>query len=195
MNHFNFFKNFLTDKNIGAFFPSSLFSINRICKKIDFNKKIIIVEYGPGPGVISKKILNKMTGDSKLILIETNPVFYDYLCAINDPRLFIFNKSAADINNIIEECNETSVDYIISGIPFSFFPDIKKMDIISKSHLTLATGGKFIVYQYTFKMKKYLKHYFDTLTCEIELLNFLPIFIMAGEKSFEKNKPGQAAGS
>jgi len=183
LKHIDFFKNFLKDKNIGAFTPSSFFVINRICKKIDFSKKNIIVEYGPGSGVISETLLKKMTEDSKLILIETNSVFYKYLCSINDPRLFVFNKSAASVEEVLRICNETSVDYVISGIPFSFFNDRKKMDIIEKTHLYLADGGKFIVYQYTLIMKKHLQHYFGTLTCEVELFNLLPLFIIEGEKN------------
>lgn len=182
MDDITVFRNFLRDKNVGAITASSPFGVRKVCNKIDFDKRNVIVEYGPGTGVFTKFILKKMNPQSKLILIETNKHFIDELKKIKDSRVRICNDSAENVEEVLRQCNEKTADYIISGIPFSFFDEALKKRIINNTHRALSKGGKCLIYQYSYHVKKYLQEYFDVIHHDFELLNILPLFILEAIK-------------
>ena len=141
------FKNFLKDKHIGSIVSSSKFAVNRVCNKLDFAGKKVIVEYGPGTGVFTKILLERMSPDSKLILIETNKDMISVLKRIEDPRVFIFNDTAENVEDILLQCGEETADYVISGIPFSFINKEKKHEILGNTRKVLSNNGRFLVPQ------------------------------------------------
>jgi hypothetical protein len=64
----------------------------------------VIVEYGAGTGNFTKAILEHMRPDARLIALEINPEFYQFLStSFNDPRLHISQESAADIDTILTD--------------------------------------------------------------------------------------------
>lgn len=176
-----FLKECLKDRNVASIAPSSLATVKKVCDKIDFNKKSVIVEYGPGTGVFTRYLLEKMNSESKLILIETNEYFASLLRKINDPRVFVFNDSAENIQDILSKCNEDSVDYVISGIPFSYFDEEVKNKIIKNTRNILSEKGKFLVYVCLNGIKKPLKQHFRSVKTDFELLNIPPLVIFEAE--------------
>lgn len=183
MKTITYVKNFIKDKNIGSVTPTSKFGIKKLCKRIDFSKDINIVEYGPGTGCFSEYILGRMTKGSSFILIEQNRNFYRILKRkFSDDRLHIINSSAADVCSIVSDLNMDSIDYTISGIPFSFFDDSLKHDIISNTHEVLSQNGKFLIYQYSDNLTKPLKRYFSTIETEFIIFNIPPLYIIQAAK-------------
>lgn len=111
--------NFIRDKNVASITPTSAVGIKKVCSKIDFNQNNLIVEYGPGTGVFSKYLLQKMREDSRLILIERNRNFNSILKKkISDPRVVLVHDSAENVLQTLRMCKESEADYILSGIPF-----------------------------------------------------------------------------
>src|ERR1700737_2908454 len=75
-----FARNFLSHpRMLGSIVPSSRFLINHLLEPIDWAQARVIVEYGPGVGVITAEVLRRMGPDTMLIAIETNPDFVSYL--------------------------------------------------------------------------------------------------------------------
>lgn len=181
-----FLKNFFNDVKVASITPSSGFSVKRLAKKIDFTKRIVIVEYGPGSGVYSKHFLQKMGPDSRLILIETNEDFVDHLKKINDQRLSVFQDSAENVNKILEQCGEPHADYIITGLPFSYFSKEEKQAIVQNSYDSLRPGGKLLAYQFNYGVKESIKPHFDEVKNDFEPLNLPPLFMFEAFKN-----PGQ----
>jgi len=177
MNRLFFLKNFLEDKDVASVTPSSKFSVRKICTKINFNKKNIIVEYGPGTGVFSEYLLKSMSPDSKLVLIETNKYFVEELRKIKDERVLVFHDNAENVAQILHQCNINKVDYVISGIPFSFFNENLKRKIIENTYNSLSDGGKLLIYQFSHNIKKYLQQYFKDIYSELDILNIPPLCI------------------
>ncbi|MDD4466984.1 MAG: rRNA adenine N-6-methyltransferase family protein, partial [Candidatus Pacebacteria bacterium] len=96
--------NFLRDKNVASVFPTTKKTVSKICSSIDFEKNIIIVEYGPGTGIFTEYLLSKMNKDSKLIFIEKNKNLSFFLKnKFKDKRLRIFNDSAENIKDILKK--------------------------------------------------------------------------------------------
>ena len=178
-----FLKNFFNDVKVASLTPSSGFSVKRLAKKIDFSKRIVIVEYGPGSGVYSKRFLEKMGPDSRLILIETNKDFVDQLKKINDDRLSVFQDSAENVNTILEQCGEPHADYIITGLPFSYFSKEEKRAIVQNSYDSLRPGGRLLAYQFNYGVKESIKPHFDKVKNDFEPLNLPPLFMFEAFKN------------
>lgn len=172
----SYVKNFLQDQDVAAIAPSSSFLVRRICKWIDFDEDNVIVEYGPGNGVFSEYILERMTDDSTLLLIESNPDFVDTLEEMTegDPRAIVVQERAENIVDILEAQDIDEVDYIVSGIPFSFLDETVKHDLLDRTRSVLADKGKFLVYQNYNHLEEPLRTHFSEVKKEYEPRNIPP---------------------
>ncbi len=176
------FKKFLKDKNVASIAASSKYTVERVCSLIDFKKHHIFIEYGPGTGAFTEYILKNMSKKSKLIVIETNKDFCSTLEKIVDPRLKIFNAGAENVINILKKLNYNHADYVISGIPFSLIEKDLKMKIIKNTFEILPKGGKFLLYQISKNVKKYLENYFENIESHYVIRNIPPQFIFEAIK-------------
>ena len=183
----NVLKEFVKDRNVASIASTSKHIVEKICNKIDFNKKLIIVEYGPGTGVFTKYLLDNMNNDSRLIAVETNNYFVKNLKDINDSRLIVVHDSAENIREILNSNNVDKVHHIISGIPFSFIKKPIAINIIKQSKDILENEGSFFVYQVSGKIEKHLKEFFPCVFKEIDLINLPPLHIYEARKMIFMN--------
>jgi phospholipid N-methyltransferase len=175
-------KNQLKHKYVATIAPSSAFVIKKVCAKINFEKDILILECGPGTGVITKALLKKLSRNSRLIAIEKNPDFVYHLRQIEDSRLTIVEGDVRDVEGIISGVTEDKPDYIVSGIPFSFLEEVERPVLVRIFHSLLKESGGIILYQASPLMKKYLMKYFKHVRTEFEVRNIPPLFIMSASK-------------
>ena len=147
-----FFKRFLKRPlQIASIMPSSQALVERVASKIDFERARVIAEYGPGEGVHSRSLAQRMRPDAQLLLFELDPAFSRDLSRqfIDDPRVSVINANAGTIGTELARRGIAHCDYIISGIPFSILEIEKKRDLLRQTHDALAPGGAFIIYQVT----------------------------------------------
>jgi len=160
---------------IGSIVPSSRFLVERMLEPIDWANARHIVEYGPGEGTFTREILKRMRADAELVLIELNADLAAYLRRyFTDPRVTVIHGSAAGINRIAADRGWESVDYALSGIPFSTMPEGVRREILTETRCSLAPGGKFIVFQFSNKVFSYLKETFEAVEKGLELRNLPP---------------------
>jgi phospholipid N-methyltransferase len=172
----SYIKNFIQDRDVAAIAPSSSFLVERVCKWIDFDEPAVIVEYGPGNGVFSEYILEHMTADSTLILVESNPDLVEMLeeMTADDPRAVVVKDLAQNIKEILADQDIDAVDYIVSGIPFSFLDEEEREDLLNRTWDVLADDGKFLVYQNYNHLEEPLREHFSEVTKEREFRNIPP---------------------
>jgi phospholipid N-methyltransferase len=172
----SYIKNFIRDPDVAAIAPSSSFLVRRVCKWIDFDEDCTVVEYGPGNGVFSEYILDRMTKGSTLILIETNEDFVDMLEAWGaaDDRVHVVQEQAQDVADILDAADAGPANYIVSGIPFSFLDEDVKEELLRETRDVLAPGGKFLVYQNYNHLEGPLRRHFSEVTKEYEPRNIPP---------------------
>ncbi|HUA90376.1 MAG TPA: methyltransferase domain-containing protein, partial [Steroidobacteraceae bacterium] len=155
--------------------PSSRFLIRQLLEPINWKRARVIVEYGPGVGVITTEVLRQMRSDATLVAIEMNPDFVRYLRAtINDPRLQVVQDSAEAVDEVLRRFGLQRADYIISGIPFSTIPQPVRERILQKTHDVLEPGGAFLVYQFSTRVFEDLKRVFGYVGRSFQPLNVLP---------------------
>jgi phospholipid N-methyltransferase len=182
-----FARNFLRHpKMLGSIVPSSRFLVRRLLAPIDWSEARVIVEYGPGIGVVTWQILRKMRPDAALIVIETNPEFVAFLrSAITDVRLKVVEGPADKVVEILRDAGYSRADYIISGIPFSTMaPDVRERTL-RYTNLALAPGGVFLVFQFSARVLRDLRRIFRDVRRRFEFLNVLPahLFICRAAQS------------
>lgn len=73
---FFIFQYLTNPRSVGAIFPSSKYLSEKMIEAINFENAEYIVEYGPGTGVFTEKILKRRKADTKIILVENNNGFY-----------------------------------------------------------------------------------------------------------------------
>jgi phospholipid N-methyltransferase len=171
-----FLRNFIRDPAmVGWLMPSSRFLVGDIIKRIDWDRAKVIVEYGAGTGTFTKAILQHMRPDARLIALEINPDFYQFLSSsFQDPRLHISQESAADIDTVLADLGYSRADCVVSGIPFKSLPHGLRDSIVRKTHAVLRPRGKFLVYQVSGTVLPYLESVFGHVSRDFQLLNIIP---------------------
>ena len=164
-------------KEVGTIFPSSKSVVKKMIEPINFKKKLIILELGPGSGVITKKLLEKISSDSQLICFETNKKFYQELKQINDEKMILINKSAEKMKSYLKESKIEKVDYIVSSVPLVTLPKEITHKILSLSVEILGKNGKLIQLQYSKLLDNRLKSYYNKIDIQFTARNYLPAFI------------------
>jgi phospholipid N-methyltransferase len=168
----NFFRH---PRMLGSIVPSSRFLIKQLLQPIDWNQARVIVEYGPGVGVITAEILRRMRSDAVLIAIEMNPDFVTHLrSALPDGRLQVVEASAESVVEILARFGHGKANYIISGIPFSTIPADMRERILRNTSEALAPGGTFLVFQFSTRVLEDLQRVFRYVRRKFEPLNVLP---------------------
>jgi phospholipid N-methyltransferase len=171
-----FAKNFLQHpKMLGSLIPSSRFLVDRLLNKVDWKRARTVVEYGPGVGTITERILERMSADARLVVFEMNEDFVRYLGrAYPDPRLHVVHGSAETVQRELDRLKLVGADYIISGIPFTTMPVDLRETIMRESRRALNPGGAVLVYQFTRAVLPYLRSHFTQIDQDFEPRNILP---------------------
>jgi phospholipid N-methyltransferase len=180
-----FLKRFLKRPfQIASIVPSSKALVERVADKMDFSRRRVIAEYGPGEGVHSREIARRMSDDSHLLVFELDAAFARDLERqfADDPRVHVVHGDAASLPEELERRGFDKCDYILSGIPFSILKIDKKRALLQKTHDALAPGGSFIIYQVTNELKQHAT-LFDHAESEYFLQNIPPMFITVFKKA------------
>jgi phospholipid N-methyltransferase len=182
MNSIQFLKTALKEyKMVGALTPTSRYAVERIAGEIAAEDKYI-VEYGPGDGVITKRILSVLPSDGRLAAIEIDRDFRAELERIQDPRLSVVYDDAAVVSRELADIGLPRIDAVVSGIPFSLMKSQIRREIIRHTHKALRPGGKLIAYQASLLVLPLLKNYFRAVQWRLEPRNLPPYFIMVAKK-------------
>ncbi|TVR54159.1 MAG: methyltransferase domain-containing protein [Puniceicoccaceae bacterium] len=185
MSTLRYIKAFISDRQVASITPTSPFGLRKLLRLLDLTQRVDIVEFGPATGVITRKLLGAMTADSRLIVFETNPDFVEELRRIEDPRLAVHNLPAQAMRGVLEERGITSIDTVVSGIPFSFLKPHERSSLLRDCRDLLRPGGKFIAYQVYGHLKKPLASAFNNVRIHVELLNLPPLVITESVREAE----------
>jgi phospholipid N-methyltransferase len=160
---------------VGSVIPSSKVLIDKMLSPVDWDTVKLFVEYGPGVGTFTRPILQRLPADARLIAIDTNPDFIDFLRkSIDDERLIAVTGSAADVEAIIAAHGFDHADYILSGLPFSTLPPGVGSAIGEATARAIRPGGAFLVYQFSPKVRDFIAPYFERIERGFEWINVPP---------------------
>jgi len=136
-------------KTVGAILPSSKLLAREIVREIPKDvaaEKRLILEVGPGTGVFTETILQRMNPHDELHLVEFDPVFAMRL-----------ESKYKDISNIKvfqgdilehELQNGQKYDFVISGLPLNAFQWEFVSSVFTKFTELTKEGGKISYFEY-----------------------------------------------
>ncbi len=176
-------------KTVSAIIPTLNWVADSIVQKINPGSRCVI-EFGPGNGVITRKLLQAMTPEGKILAIEILDEFVREMSKIHDPRLIVIHEDVLKVSPRLRELianygadgDAGLADVVISGIPFSFIEKKERFLLIERIRETLKEDGKLIVYQSSPLIFPILKRYFRKVDLSFEPLNIPPYFIMTARK-------------
>lgn len=179
-----FFEGFLKHPvMVGSIIPSSRFTIAKMLEPVDWDECRLFVEYGPGVGTFCQPVLDRLRRDGALIVIDTNPLYIDYLRrTISDSRFTAVLGSAADVEDIVCAHGHEHADYVLSGLPFSTLPAGVGPAIAQATWDVLRPGGAFLVYQFSAKARDFMARHFKRIDNGFEALNIPPCRLFWGWK-------------
>lgn len=175
------FQFLVNPKTVGAILPSSSFLSERIIEKVEFKGAKYIVEYGPGTGVFTEKLIERRDSQTIILLVESNEKFYSLLKEKyrETNNVFVVCGSAENIELYLRKYGIPKVDYVISGLPFSSLPKNVSYEILLNTVKILKEDGLFVTFQYTKFKKAFIKQFFSRLDIKREYRNFPPAYIFS----------------
>lgn len=142
----NFYKAlFKNPRAIGSILPSSKTLAKKIASFIP-EKTDLVIELGPGTGVITHAILQAGIAHHQLVTIENNQ---DLAALLNDrfPQIEIILGNADHLSTLIAH-RKGILKTIISSLPLLSLPHKEKNQIIEEIKKVLTPKGYYIQYTY-----------------------------------------------
>lgn len=171
-----FFREFFRDPGIASVKATSPYLVRRILDRMDLSGRRTVVEYGPGTGPFTRAILDRLSPDSRLVLIESNPEMVALLNGlVHDPRVRLVRAKAEEVGSIL---GPARADYVLSGIPFSHFEPPLKMRILKDTREILAPGGAFLAYQASAGLRAPLERVFRSVRVKVEPFHIPPLVVL-----------------
>ncbi len=177
-----FFQGFLKHpKMVGSIIPSSAATIDRMLAPVKWDECKVFVEYGPGVGTFCRPVLDRLGRDGALVVIDTNPLFIDYLRrTIGDSRFHPVLGSAADVEEILAALGLDKADYVLSGLPFSTLPEGVGPAIAEATHRVVRPGGAFMTYQFSTTARDLTARHFRRVDTGFAWWNIPPCLLAWG---------------
>jgi phospholipid N-methyltransferase len=144
----HFLRAFLRNKSqVGALTPSGDKLADAMVDWIDWNSVRSVVEFGPGTGVFTEKILTKLQPDSKFLAVEQDEHLADITRA-RCPEATVYTDCVSNISALCEREGIEKVDAVISGLPWAVFSHELQKELIEEMKSVLKPGGKFVTFAY-----------------------------------------------
>ncbi|MFH1066703.1 MAG: methyltransferase domain-containing protein [bacterium] len=172
-------------KQTGAVAPSSDELSSLLAQTPDLKNARVVVEFGPGTGVVTRHILHRVPRDGVFFALEMNPRFVEETKK-RCPQALIYQDSAAHVKKYLHQHHHETCDCIISGMPWASFDDQLQKELLHATVEALKEGGEFATFAYWGfhllaagrNFKKMLKKNFSSVkTTRVIWKNLPPAFV------------------
>ena len=192
MQAIKFFKEFLAAPvHVGAFAASSRYLAEMTAETAGLGNASVIVEFGPGTGVITEKILAKMPQDAKLMTIEIREDFANVMREKYPEVTTVHGAAEETVKHLQEHFEIDYCDRIVSGLPWAGFDEALQDRLLDAVDEALRPGGRFVTYTYfqspllsggkRFR-RKLRERFSETGETSMVWLNLPPAFVYWGVK-------------
>ena len=190
-NFVKFIKEFMIRPSItGAIAPSSDRLSELITDLADLSEASMIVEFGPGTGVFTEKILQKKRAETNFFAIELNAGF---VAATKKrcPNATVYHDSALNAGHYLAAHGMQYCDCVVCGLPWAFFSKKLQWELLGTIADILRPGGRFVTFAYLqglllpagLSFRKKIKTHFSIVTTSNPIwYNAPPAFVYCADK-------------
>ena len=144
-----FFQQFLTNwQTTGAIAPSSPALARRMVESAQVAKARAVLELGPGSGAFTTAIDEVLPQGASYLGLELNQTFVDQLRR-QHPRMRFEAAPCQEFDFVGNLGPECGFDSIVSGLPWTNFPESLQTAILDHVLPRLRPGGVFVTFAYT----------------------------------------------
>ena len=187
-----FARNAIADyKSTAAIAPSSRQLASAMVKPLRGRQSRVVVEFGPGTGVITRELLKVLPDDCVLLAFEISPRFVEYLRrTVCDERLHVVQASAETASAELSRRGIHRVDAAISSLGISMMDMVHVESIFHALLPRLGRDGIFVQFQYVhrtrvaagrvkyFNLETFLERYFKSVRSDCVWLNLPPAHVI-----------------
>lgn len=176
-----FFRSFLAHpRQVGAVLPTSRRTVRDMLGLADLARANLVVELGPGTGVYTAAILDRLREHAQVVALEIDPALASSLAGrLIDPRLRVVHDSAENLEAYLEG---RRADVVVSALPFTSLPPGLRRTILERAAQALAPSGVMLIIQYSPMLTRELHRVFGGVRRRLSLLNVPPAFLFACER-------------
>ena len=143
-----FLREFLRDPaRVGAIAPSSAGLASAMTAWIAWEEVRVVLELGPGTGVFTRPILDRLRPRARFLAIELNGLFVTALKQ-EFPGVDIRHDNVGNLEALCAHAGITEVDAILSGLPWASFPADLQDRCLHAITRVLRPGGQFCTFAY-----------------------------------------------
>jgi len=177
-------------REVGALAASSKALSRAVAEAANLQDAETVVEFGPGTGVITEMVLERLPQDATFMAIETAPEFVEIL-RNRFPDLNVINDSAVNTRKHLEEVGKDFCDSVVSGLPWAVFDDALQDALMDTLLNVLRPGGRFSAFMYTSalllrggrRFRRILGERFSTASvAEVVWANLPPALVLCADK-------------
>ncbi len=158
-------------RSTGAIAPSSRFLARRMVCDIGLEQAETVIEYGPGTGSFTRAIKPLLKQGAHFFAVELNAGFVRSFVK-RHPDVPVHQDTVCNIRAICDVRKVEQADCIVSGLPWSVFPDELQTEILDAMMTVLRPGGSFSTFAYVHglllpgarRFRSKLDHYFSQVT-------------------------------
>jgi len=170
---------------VGAVAPSSPYLAQEILQGIGLPEASVIVEYGPGMGVFTQKILALKGAGARVVAVEKNPKFAAHI-RYRFPTVELLEGSVTDLPTALVNMGINHADCIVSGLPWASFSGSEQDRLLQATEAVLRPGGHFVTFAYIHglvlpearRFRERLRRQFRTVrTSHVVWRNLPPAFV------------------
>jgi phosphatidylethanolamine/phosphatidyl-N-methylethanolamine N-methyltransferase len=145
----DFLRGLINDpKGVSAPTPSSPALARVIAAEVDPVRDGLVIELGPGTGVVTQALLDQGIEARRLIAIEQEPTFVGFMRE-RFPRVTLCYGDALMFENCIP--SGAKVAAIVSGLPLMNLPVSTRLSLVRRALRRQGRGGSFIQLSYSWR--------------------------------------------
>ncbi len=191
MNRVQFFKQFIRYPGLTCAVTESGEELAELITDVaELSQASMVVEFGPGTGVFTEKILEKTSENTRAFAMEVNADFVE-ATRRRCPQAVVYRDSALNVAHYLEGFGVEKCDRIICGLPWACFPKEVQSRLLDTIAEVLEPGGKLLTFAYVHglflpagrRFRKCLSSRFQSVTAtRIVWQNLPPAFIYCAER-------------
>ncbi len=146
--HHHFFLAFLRNLGrVGAIAPSSPALAEAMVDWIDWKDVRSAIEFGPGTGVFTETVAERLSPESKFFAVERDSKLAE-ITRERCPEVTVHENCVSNVVQLAEDAGIESADVIICGLPWASFSPELQDQCLSAMFEVLPPGGKFATFAY-----------------------------------------------
>ena len=113
----------------------------------DWDTVRTVVEFGPGTGVFTESIVQRLHRDAKFFAIERSAEMVE-IARSRCPSAKIFEDSATNLDALCDQEGMGTIDAVICGLPWASFPETLQTEIMDTLIARMSPRGQFATFAY-----------------------------------------------